>query len=70
MIHKEGSNFTTNPANSEFYDDSDYRWYEVESLIDDSVFIESKLSPKTTKLGYNKLIDKKFVTEYTPEGVS
>jgi hypothetical protein len=68
IIHKDGTSFTTNPTNSEFYDDSDYRWYEVDSLIDDSVFIDSKVSPKSTKLGYNKLIDKKFVTEYTPEG--
>ena len=70
MIHKDGTNFTTNPTNAEF-NTADNKWYEVKSLVQDKVFI-----PNTTaysdkanfKAGEYKRVNNKFITEYTPEG--
>jgi hypothetical protein len=70
MIHKEGTNFVTNPTNAEFASPTN-KWYEVKSLIQDKVFI-----PNTTavsdrnnfKAGEHISVNNKFITEYTPEG--
>jgi len=70
IIHKEGTNFASNPTNSEFLNSSN-KWYEVKSLIQDKVFI-----PNTTTAsdrdnfvaGDYIDVNNKFVTEYTPEG--
>lgn len=70
MIHKEGTNFLTNPTNAEFASSTN-KWYEVKSLIQDKVFV-----PNTTavsdrnnfKAGEYISVNNKFITEYTPEG--
>lgn len=69
IIHKEGTNFLSNPTSSEFSSATN-RWYEVASLIEDKVFVED---PTTVSDEHNfkpgKYIDvtNKFITEYTPE---
>lgn len=70
VIHKDGTDFLTNPSNSEFLN-SINRWYEVNSLAEDEVFVEREgLSSDTNyiKSGDYKKITKKFITEHTPEG--
>lgn len=70
MIHKEGTNFVTNPTNAEFASSTN-KWYEVKSLIQDKVFV-----PNTTavsdrnnfKAGEYISVNNKFISEYTPEG--
>jgi hypothetical protein len=70
VITKDGQ-ISTVPPNAEFIGDSDSKWYEVDSLAEDRIFI-----PDTTKNTGNAGIkvgkyiqtDNRFITEYTPEG--
>ena len=70
VIHKEGTNFTSNPSSSEFANSSN-KWYEVNSLMEDKVFIPNPTSSSDKKnfiAGDNKRVTNKFISEYTPEG--
>lgn len=70
MIHKDGTNFTSNPTNTEFAT-SENRWYEVKSLVEDKVFIPNTtaVSDKNNfKAGEYERVNNKFISEYTPEG--
>ena len=70
VIHKEGTNFVGNPTSSEFTNTQN-KWYEVKSLIQDKVFVPDPTSVSDTynfKAGTYINVDKKFITEYTPEG--
>lgn len=70
MIHKEGTSFAGNPTNSEFITETN-KWYEVQSLIQDKVFVPSKTSTsdkKNFKAGEYVRVTNKFISEYTPEG--
>lgn len=69
MIHKSGTNFISNPTYDEF--NSDNKWYEVKSLMEDRVFIEDPTTisdrDNFTSGDYVR-VDNKFISEYTPEG--
>ena len=70
VIAKDGQ-ISTVPPNAEFIGDSDSKWYEVDSLAEDRIFIPH--STKNTgntgiKVGNYIQTDNRFVTEYTPEG--
>lgn len=70
VIHKEGTNFASNPTSSEFSSTTN-KWYEVKSLIQDKVFIPDPTSVSDTenfKSGTYINVTNKFITEYTPEG--
>jgi hypothetical protein len=70
IIHKEGTSFAGNPTNSEFITDTN-KWYEVQSLVQDKVFVPSKTANsdrKNFKSGEYVRVNNKFITEYTPEG--
>jgi len=70
IIHKEGTNFTSNPSTSEFQSEEN-RWYEVKSLMEDKVFLPNKTSSSDTSnftAGDYRRVSNKFITEYTPEG--
>lgn len=70
VIHKDGSGYGSNPSSDEF-SSSTNRWYEVNSLIEDKIFIEDPTSVSDSenyKSGDYKKITDKFITEYTPEG--
>jgi len=70
VIHKEGTNFGANPLPSEF-DSATNRWYEVKSLIEDSVFVPDPTSVSDRDnftAGVYMKVTNKFITEYTPEG--
>jgi len=70
VIHKEGTGFGSNPTNAEF-ENTTNKWYEVKSLIQDKVFIPDPTSVSDRdnfRAGNYIPVDKKFVTEFTPEG--
>lgn len=70
LIHKEGTSFAGNPAYSEFISDEN-KWYEVQSLVQDKVFVPSTTSVsdrRNFKSGEYISVQNKFITEYTPEG--
>ena len=70
VIHKNGTGYNANPTSDEFMSD-DNKWYEVKSLIEDSVFLENPTSASDSdifKAGDYVPVSKKFYSEYTPEG--
>lgn len=70
VIHKEGTSFGAYPTTSEF-NSSTNKWYEVESLAQDSVFIPdpTRISDADNFMpGKYIKVSNKFITEYTPEG--
>ncbi len=70
VIALEGTNFTTNPTTAEFYNEN-IRWFEVNALADDIVFIpdNTRLSDNATvKPGKFKRIDQRFIKEFTDNG--
>ena len=73
VILMEGTNNNTTPTNSEF-NDVDIKYFEVDYLAQQRVFVEDGLSSSgnttTNNLKAAKWIDvtKKFIKEYTPKG--
>jgi len=69
VIHKDGTNFASNPTTSEFSSTTN-KWYEVKSLIQDKVFVPDPTAVSDTNnftAGTFIDVNNKFVTEYTPE---
>lgn len=69
IIVLEGTNPTT-PNNDTFFDFNN-RWFEVDSLADDKIFIENTnivSDNSSIKPGKWEKIDKKFITEFTNNG--
>lgn len=73
VILLEGTNYTSNPDVSDFYNPA-YRYYEVDYLAQQRVFVEdtasSQLNVNTQGLKAATWIDvtKKFIKEYTSKG--
>lgn len=70
IVTLEGTNYTTVPTTGQFYDE-EIRWYEVNALADDIVFIQdnTRLSDNSTvKPGKFKRVDQRFISEYTDNG--
>ena len=70
IIHKEGTSYQATPSFSEFLNSTN-RWYEVDALAEDTVFIEDPTKPVDeagVKVGRYLRTDNRFITEYTPEG--
>lgn len=70
VIALEGTNFTTNPTTAQFYNE-DNRWFEVNALADDIVFIpdNTRISDNATvKPGKFKRVDQRFIKEFTDNG--
>jgi hypothetical protein len=70
VILKNGTNYSTTPSVSEFLGLQN-RWYEVDSLAEDRVFVEdpTKISDQPgIKVGRYLRTDNRFMTEFTPEG--
>jgi len=70
VVALEGTDFTTNPTNADFFNEDD-RWYEVNALVDDIVFISdnTKLSDNATvKPGKFKRVNQRFIKEFTDNG--
>ena len=69
VILKDGTNYANVPTNSEFLGNAD-RWYEVDALIQDRIFVEDPTKPTDqpgVKVGKYITTNSRFITEYTPE---
>lgn len=69
IIQKEGTNFQGTPKFSDFQS-SEGRWYEVDALAEDMVFVEDPTKPvdaNGVRAGKYIQTDNRFITEYTPE---
>jgi len=70
IITLEGTNYSTNPSSGSFYNE-DLRWYEVNALADDIVFIPDNTAistNSTVRPGKFKRVDQRFIKEYTDNG--
>jgi hypothetical protein len=70
IIQKDGTNYQATPSFTEFETSTD-RWYEVDALVEDTVFIEDPTKPVDkagVKVGRYLKTENRFITEYTPEG--
>lgn len=70
IIQKDGTSYQNTPTYSEF-NGTDGRWYEMDALAEDTVFIEDPTKPVDdtgVKVGKYIKTDNRFITEYTPEG--
>lgn len=70
VLLKSGTNYTTTPTALEFLG-IENKWYEVDSLAEDRVFIEdpTKTSDQPgLKVGKYLQTQNRFISEYTPEG--
>jgi len=67
---KDGTNYTNVPSAQEFLG-LDNRWYEVQALAEDRIFIEDPTKVSDTpgvKVGRYIRTNDRFITEFTPEG--
>lgn len=70
VLLKDGTSYTTVPTVNEFLGVQN-RWYEVDALAEDRIFIEdpTKVSDQPgIKVGRYIQTQDRFITEYTPEG--
>jgi len=70
VLLKSGTNYTTIPTPAEFLSAQD-RWYEVDALAEDRIFIEddTKVSDQPSiKVGKYIQTNNRFISEYTAEG--
>jgi hypothetical protein len=70
VLLKDGINYTNVPSAQEFLGLAN-RWYEVQALAEDRIFIEDPTKTSDTpgvKVGRYLQTATRFITEYTPEG--
>ena len=70
IIQKDGTSYQSVPTDSEFITSTN-KWYEVDALAEDTVFIEDPTKPTDkagVKVGTYLKTDNRFISEYTPEG--
>lgn len=70
IIQKDGTSYPNVPSYSDFINSTN-KWYEVDALAEDTVFIEDTTKPVDNagvKVGKYIKTDNRFITEYTPEG--
>jgi|TARA_B110000503_G_scaffold37153_1_gene60740 hypothetical protein len=70
IIQKDGTSFQSTPPYSDFLNVNN-KWYEVDSLAESTVFIEDSTKPTDkpgVKVGRYVETERRFITEYTPEG--
>jgi hypothetical protein len=70
VLLKDGTTYTNVPSAQEFLGSAN-RWYEVESLAQDRIFIEDPTKPSDTpgvKVGRYVQTNTRFITEFTPQG--
>jgi len=70
IIQKDGTSFQSVPSYAEFQT-SPNKWYEVDALAEDMVFVEDPTKPIDAfgiKPGKYIKTDNRFITEYTGEG--
>lgn len=70
VIALAGSNYTTIPTQGQFLNNA-FRWYEVDALAEDKVFIQDLNTfsdNPSIRPGKWIKVDKRFITEYTDNG--
>lgn len=70
VLLKSGTNYTNTPTAAEFLG-SENRWYEVDALAEDRIFVEdpTKVSDQPgIKVGKYIQTSNRFISEFTPEG--
>lgn len=70
VIQKDGTTYANVPSAQEFLSNQG-KWYEVDALAQDKVFIEDNTKPSDRpgiKVGKYITADNRFITEFTPEG--
>jgi hypothetical protein len=70
VLLKDGTNYTNVPSVQEFLGVTN-RWYEVQALAEDRIFIEDPTKASDTpgiKVGRYLQTNTRFITEFTPEG--
>ena len=70
IIQKDGTGYPNVPDYTEFVTATN-KWYEVDALAEDTVFIEDPTKPVDNagvKVGKYIKTENRFITEYTPEG--
>jgi hypothetical protein len=70
IIQRDGTAYSNIPSAQEFLG-AQGRWYEVQALADDRVFIEDPTKPSDDpgiKVGRYIQTQNRFISEYTPEG--
>ena len=70
VLLKDGTQYTSPPSAQEFLG-LENRWYEVQALAEDRVFIEDPTKPSDQpgiKVGKYIVTNTKFISEFTPEG--
>ena len=71
VIQKSGVGYQTLPSNSEFISTTANKWYEVEALAQNEVFVLDPSSPSDDpgiKVGKYINAPQRFISEFTPEG--
>lgn len=69
VLLKDGTSYSNVPSAQEFLGLTN-RWYEVQALAEDRIFIEDPTKPSDTpsiKVGRYVQTAQRFITEYTPE---
>jgi hypothetical protein len=70
VIQRDGINYPNVPNYTEFTSAAG-KWYEVDALAEDTVFVEDPTKPVDNagiKVGKYIKTENRFITEYTPEG--
>jgi hypothetical protein len=70
VLLKDGTNYSNVPSAQEFLGVAN-KWYEVQALAEDRIFIEDPTKTSDTpgvKVGKYIQTNTRFITEYTPEG--
>jgi len=71
IIQKDGTSYPGTPTFQDFLTATNNKWYEVDALAEDTIFVEDPTKPTDSsgvKVGKYIKTDQRFVTEYTPEG--
>jgi hypothetical protein len=71
VIQKDGTSYPGTPSFQEFLTATNNKWYEVDALAEDTIFVEDPTKPTDSagvKIGKYIKTDQRFITEYTPEG--
>jgi hypothetical protein len=70
IIQKDGTNYANVPTSQEFLSPVG-KWYEVDALAQDRVFVPDQTKPSDNpgiKVGRYITTNNRFITEFTPEG--
>jgi hypothetical protein len=71
IIQKDGTSYPGTPTFQDFLTATNNKWYEVDALAEDTIFVEDPTKPTDSsgvKVGKYIKTDQRFITEYTPEG--